>query len=201
MNYIKTLLFISLFASFVGCANSKNKESKLEEITSRSDTSGNFSDVFLKIISDDKKDSTHVYVAKGLFKGKTVGLMFEVKSNMTAGLSADGEMDSGGFINRPIKIISIGKESDEFVKALSELYGKPTAMPFVKQLEVASAYSLNQEMADLDKPGYYKFKLFLGYADEDIPELYLNVNTTKKIIELFEKDQEYRSSIINVFTK
>ena len=198
---------MGFFATLFGCGQTNKSETKeiikLEEITSRTDTSEGFSDIFLSIESDTKTDSSHIYVAKGLYKGKTVGLQFEVKSNMENGLTPDGEMNSqGGFTKNAIKTNSIGKESDELVKALGELYSFPTTKSFTKQTITSTAFSLNQKIADLDKSDYYKFKLFFEDDNEDLySELFFNINTTEKIIELHEKDQEYRHPLIKVFTK
>jgi len=207
MKHLKTIIIMGFFATLFGCGQTNKSETKeiikLEEITSRTDTSEGFSDIFLSIESDTKTDSSHIYVAKGLYKGKTVGLQFEVKSNMENGLTPDGEMNSqGGFTKNAIKTNSIGKESDELVKALGELYSFPTTKSFTKQTITSTAFSLNQKIADLDKSDYYKFKLFFEDDNEDLySELFFNINTTEKIIELHEKDQEYRHPLIKVFTK
>ena len=104
---------------------------------------------------------------------------------MPNGISDQGEMNSeNGFIQNAVKIISIGQESDELIKALSELYEIPTQRLFTKTKLVTTAFSLNQKIADLDKQDYYKFKLFFyENSDEDsYAELYFNINTncTKK---------------------
>jgi hypothetical protein len=200
-------MIMGFFATLFGCGQTNKSETKkvdkLEEITSRTDISEGFSDIFLSIESDTKTDSSHIYVAKGFYKGITVGLQFEVKSNMKNGLTQDGQMNSqGGFIKNAIKTNSIGKESDELVKALGELYSFPTTSLFTKQTITSTVFSLNQKIANLDKPDYYKFKLFFEDDSEDLySELFFNINTAEKIIELHEKDQEYRQPLIKVFTK
>lgn len=176
---------------------------KLEEITSRTNLSEGFSDIFLSIESETKTDSSHIYVAKGLYNGKTVGLQFEVKSKMKNGLTPDGQINNGGgFIKDAIKINTIGQESNELIKALSELYLFPTTSSFTKQTITSTAFSFNQKIADLDKPDYYKFKLFFEEDNEDLySELFFNINTIEKIVELHEKDEDYRQPLIKVFTK
>lgn len=47
-------------------------------------------------------NSTHIYVAKGLHHGKIVGIQIEVKSNMPAGITKDGEISNIGFIKTPV---------------------------------------------------------------------------------------------------
>ena len=205
-----TLIFaMGILSTLFGCRQNNNKKQitsdlKLEEITLRTDTSDGFCDIFLKITSDLKTDTTHIYIAKGIYKNKTVGLQFEVKSAMPNGISDQGEMNSeNGFIQNAVKIISIGQESDELIKALSELYEIPTQRLFTKTKLVTTAFSLNQKIADLDKQDYYKFKLFFNEnSDEDsYAELYFNINTNVRIIELHEKDNDYRKPLVKTFAE
>ena len=209
MKYLKLIFAMGLLSTLFGCGQDNNKKQHtsdliLEEITSRTDTSEGFSDIFLKITSDLKSDTAHIYIAKGLYKNKTVGLQFIVKSNMPNGITAEGEMNSkDGFIRNAIKIISIGQESDELVKALSELYEIPNKNLFTKTTLVTTAFSLNQTIADLNKPGYYKFKLFFNEDSDEVSyaELFFNINTNEKTIELHEKDNDYRKPLVKVFTE
>jgi hypothetical protein len=113
----------------------------------------------------------------------------------------ESEMNGGeGFSKRAVKINTIGIESNEFIKALSELYGFPTQKLFTTKTITSTAFSLNKKNADLDKSDYYKFKVFLEGKDT-YGELFLNINTDEKIIELHEKDQEYREAIIKVLSQ
>lgn len=199
--YIKLTITIAFITSLFACSpGSTTKTNQLEEITSRTDTTEGFSDIYLKIISDQSKDGLHIYLTKGLHNGKIVGIQFEVKSNMPAGLTPEGGMGENGFIQNPVTFLSIGKESNELLKALGELYKVPATKPFTKQLTASSGFSLNQKVADLNVPGHYKFKLFFE-SETDVPELYFNVNTAEGIIELFEKDPAYRRALIQVFSK
>ena len=112
MKLLIIIFAMGLFSTLFGCGQDNNKKQntndlKLEEITSRTATSEGFSDIFLKITSDLKSDTTHTYIAKGLFRNKIVGLQFEVKSDMPNGITAEGEMNSkNGFIRNAVKIIS-----------------------------------------------------------------------------------------------
>lgn len=151
--------------SFFGCKNNaqtnKSENTKFEDITSRIDPEEGFIDIFLKIIEDTKTDTSHIYIAKGLYKNKTVGLQIEVSSNIRAGI-VGGEIDSkNGFVLNGVQLKSIGEESDELVKALAELYKQHTDKIFTKQIVSATAFSLNDKAVNLDKNDYYKLKLFL----------------------------------------
>ncbi|RQO69395.1 hypothetical protein DBR43_15020 [Pedobacter sp. KBW06] len=200
-NYIKIILIISFTASIFSCQSEKTTQNnKLEEITFRTDTSEGFRDISLKILSDKPTDSTHIYLAKGLYKGKTVGIQIEVKSDMPAGITKDGEISNTGFVKKPVTFFSIGKESNEFVKALSNLYAVDTSKPFTKRVTATTAFSLNKDIANLNTAGGYKFKLFFE-TETDVPEIYLNLNLQEGIIEISEKDQAYRKPIMNILTK
>lgn len=67
---------------------------------------------------------------------------------------------------------------------------------------MATVFSLNDKIADLDEKDYYKLKLCFNENDENLySEIFLNINTEKKEIEIHEKDEGYRAPIINVLTK
>ena len=200
---------MGLSSALLGCGQNNNIEQntsslKLEDITSRTDTSEGFSDIFLTITSDLKTDTSHIYIGKGLYKGKTVGLEFELISNIPYGITFDGEVNSkSGFLRNGVIFTSIGQETDDLLKALAELYNVRTEKTFSKNKILATVFSLNQKEANLDKGDYYKFKLFFNEDgdEESYGELYLNLNTTEKIIELHEKDAEYRKPLIKVLTE
>ena len=174
----------------------------LEEITAHIDTAEGWNDIFLKIVSDKQTDSSHVYIGKGLYKGKTVGLQCEVKKGIAAGLIQSGEINKNAFVSNGVKLTSIGQESNDLVKSLSELYQFPTTKPFTMQTITTTAFSLNQNKVDLNIKDYYKFKLFFEENTEDLySELFFNIDLTRQIIELHEKDEEYRENIIKVLTK
>ena len=195
---------MGLFSFLFGCKDNNTKAQqtdKLVDITSRLDVAEGWSDIFLYITADTKTDTTHIYIAKGLYKGKTVGLQIEVSSKIGAGI-VGGQMDSKGMVAKGVRLKSIGQESDEFVKALADLYKFPTTKSFSKQIIAATTFSLNEKSADLDKKDFYKFKLFFEEGDENLySEIFLNINTDKREIEIHEKDESYREPIIKVWTK
>ncbi|HUZ59110.1 MAG TPA: hypothetical protein VMU83_10035 [Hanamia sp.] len=169
-----------------GQQRNQNENSKtLNDITSRTDTS-------------------HIYIGQGLYKNKTVGLKFEVNSNIPAGITSNGEINSkSGFVRNAVKFISIGQESDSLLSALSQLYNEPSKNVFTKKILTPTLFSLNQQDVDLDKTSYYKFKLFFNDDSEDedsYAEIFFNINTGEKIIELHEKDKDYRKPLLKTFT-
>lgn len=178
-----------------------NDTTVLEEITARIDPQEGWNDIFLKIVKDQKTDSSHIYTVKGLYKKQTVGLQIEVNSNIGAGI-LDGKPDvNSGTARQSVHIRSSGAESDAFVKALAELYGQPTVKAFRQQPLSVTVFSLNETPVNLDKSGYYKLKLFLEEYDENLySEVFLNINTEQKEIEINEKDWEYRRAIVELLS-
>lgn len=199
------IILMGLFSFLFGCknndSNAQTNNTKLEDITSRIDPEEGWSDIFLKITEDTKTDTSHIYIAKGLYKNKMVGLQIEVSSKIGAGI-VDGKPDGkAGFVANAVQLKSIGQESDELVKALAELYNQPTNKGFTKQTISATAFSLNDKSVNLDKNDYYKLKLFFAEDDENLySEIFLNINTDKREIEIHEKDEGYREPIIKVWT-
>jgi hypothetical protein len=173
----------------------------LEDITSRIDKEEGWSDVYLKITSEIKTDISHVYVVKGLFCNKIVGIQIEISSKIQAGI-VNGQLDSKvGFARNAVQFKSIGQESDEFIKAISNIYKQTTEKGFTKQTVSSTAFSLNEIPVKLDKKNYYKLKLFFEENNEELySELFLNINTKEHEIELHEKDVDYRSNLIKLLT-
>jgi hypothetical protein len=207
---IKLIVIMGLFPFLFGCngnSNNKIQTNTLVEITSRIDQEEGWYDIFLSITDETKTTTSHTYIAKGLYKGKTVGLQIEVSSKIGAGI-INGAIDGkSGFVANAVKLKSIGQESDELVKALAELYKQPSDKGFTKQTISSTAFSLNEKPVNLDQKGYYRLKLFFEEEDENnedetlYAEMFLNINTDKQEIEIHEKDKDYREPIIKVWTK
>ena len=200
------LLSVLLSILLINCNSSqkvdsnKGNKTALEEITAHMEKGGGFCDVFLHIVADKKTDKSHIYTVKGLYKGKTVGLQAEVKNGIGAGLSSEG-ITSAAFKDDGIVLSSIGQESDEFVKALSSLYKLPATKPFSKKSIKPAAVSLNESAVDFNSNKRYAFKLFFeADASGNVPELFFNLDLAKQIIELNEKDEEYREGVIKALT-
>jgi hypothetical protein len=209
MKLLFQTLTMGLFSMLFGCGHGQEKNQnhnskQLYEITSRTDTSEGFSDIFLSITNEVKTDTSHIYIGQGLYKNKTVGLKLEIRSNLPAGITSGGELNpNGGVAWNAVKFISIGQESDNLISALAQLYNEPTENVFTKDVLTPTLFSLNQQEVQLDKPGYYKFKLFFNDTSEDenkYAEMFLNINTEERIIELHEKDHDYRRPLLNTFT-
>jgi hypothetical protein len=173
---------------------------KLEDITSRFDPQEGWKDIFLKITEQTEAQDSIVFTAKGLYKEQIVGLDVEVKKNMVAGLLPSGEINQNAFYRDGIKFFSIGEESDTLLMALSILYQFPTENAFSRTIEGAMTFSLNETPVDLRRREHYRFKIFFQDDSGDLYcEIFCNIDLTGNVIELHEKDEEYRKNIIKTF--
>ena len=210
MNVPRTpTLIMGLFSFLFACKNVPSRAQQpangvrveLEEITARLDPEEGWADIFLKITEETKTDSSRIYMAKGLSKGRTVGVRFEVSTKIGAGL-VDGRPAQNGFVANAVRIGSIGPESDDLVKALAELYKQPLPNTFNARSISGTAFSLNERAVDLDRKDQYKLKLFFGEDDESLySEIFLNIDTDRREIELSEKDESYREPLIKVLSR
>ncbi len=174
---------------------------KLEDITARIVPEEGWNDIFLKITDRKENNNSVIYIAQGLYEGNVVGLKVEVRKGMTAGLLSSGEINQDAFYRDGIRFFSIGNESDELVKVLSKLYQFPTTMPFAESITDVMTFSLNEIPVDLNRKEYYKFKLFFHNDYEDLYcEMFCNIGLLDDVIEVHEKDEDYRGNIINTFT-
>ncbi|MFY9311032.1 MAG: hypothetical protein WAQ28_18460 [Bacteroidia bacterium] len=99
---LTTIFLMGLLSFLYGCNTKTQQTNSLSDITSRIDPTEGWSDIFLTMTADTKTDTSHIYIAKGLYKGKTVGLQIEVSSKIGAGI-IDGKPDPKfGFIANAI---------------------------------------------------------------------------------------------------
>ena len=91
------------------------------------------------------------------------------------------------------------EESDRLIEIISKLYEKPIKTKFSDKKIVFVALSLNEEKANLEN-GSFRFKIFFNEEDGLYSEFYLNTDLINGTVELREKDEEYRASIIKVLS-
>ncbi|MDR3352293.1 MAG: DUF805 domain-containing protein [Zoogloeaceae bacterium] len=173
-----------------------------EEITARMQEEGDgFVDLFFAITNVNKKGDSHFFEVRGLHQGKPVGFRLAVTSKMPAGI-VNGQPTRDGFVREGARLRAKGEESDRFVHVLGELYGFPTDQRFTANVVKTTVYSMNDAPVDLDVPGQYKFKLFFEEGNEALySELFLNIDTKNKRIEIREKDMAYRKPLIQTLIK
>ena len=142
----------------------------------------------------------HICQVKGLYLKDTVGFEIAFRPDLQLGM-IDGEVDKTRFYREGINLYSVGELSDNFVKALIGLY-KTDNIPLKMTDKVESTtFVLGGQPENFDSD-YIKTKIFFDDSDEKgfYSEWYVNVDLKNKILELREKDSEYRKNIINALT-
>ena len=172
----------------------------LKEITALTDPEEGWKDIFLHIIESNEDDNWVSFKCKGLYNGDDVGLEVLVRKNMEAGLLTT-KVNEEAFYRDGICFYSIGVDSDNLLKALSTLYEFPTDKSFSKSVTGAMTFSLNEVDVDLKMKKKYDFKMFFNDQSETLYcEIFCNIDLDKMIVELREKDEEYRENLIKTFS-
>lgn len=155
-------------------------------------------DVNLSIDHKTERDSSTVYDLKATYKNKPVGFQIEIPNK--------DSQNKKGFGNG-ITIKTLGKQSDDFRNALSDIYGLGTsAKKFTDKVTVAYVdlhqFAKSYTNKNIENSPYStELKLFFQSDKGDEAELYLNISNDEKIIEFAEKDEEYRKSLIEFLTQ
>ncbi|MEO6981256.1 MAG: hypothetical protein ABI113_22875 [Mucilaginibacter sp.] len=149
-------------------------------------------DIRLSIVNINESDSSTLYKAVSDYKGKKLGLLIFIPK---------AKESSNGF-GKGIILKSMGEESDNLLNTLAELYKQhidPNSK-FISSVSVGYvdlsefAKSLTGKTDDASSAtGEYKL-FFENKGDE--AELFLNINPNDKWVDLREKDEEYRPSVI-----
>jgi hypothetical protein len=194
MNKLIIMGFLSLIFGI-----KSNGQNNLINISSKSEEG--FHDLVFNITNKNLDKDYWTLTAKGQLKNSVVGFKVVIKNNINPGI-VNGKPDQTGMIKNAGQILSIGVESDNFIKIVSELYGFKSDKKFTKNPISFDCFSLNSQKGDLEK-GDFKFKLFLDSQDLNglYSELFLNISFSSGLIELNEKDPGYRENIIKIITK
>jgi hypothetical protein len=137
----------------------------------------------------------------GLWRNEIVGFEVAFRPDMKLGI-IDGEVDKTRFYSKGITLYSIGKESDNFIKALISLFKQNCIPEKMNENITSTAFILKGNLENI-KSEYIKIKVFFDDFDEKsfYSEWYINIDLPNNILELREKDPDYRLNIINILTK
>ena len=195
----KFLLLFLLFAA-VSCSENRNSKSEvnfpIKPLIMPGDNGDDWGegDFAISITNISENDSGKEYKAISQYKNEEIGLAIFVPN------SKGGNKGFGSGIT----LKSIGKRSDRLLSLLAMLY-KQKLLADSKFID-----SVTVEYVDLD--GFAKsvdnnfvnkdsnskdYKLFFESKDDEA-ELYLNIKPKEHLIEIKEKDQEYRPAIIQM---
>jgi hypothetical protein len=198
-----TNLFVLCVFLMISCTNNKKahetKTFPVEPMIILSgDEYGWGKDIQLSIVEKTITDSADVYKVVSSYKNKNLGLLILVPKR---------KVQKSGF-GHGMLLKSTGAESDYLLEILANLYqDKNTkAFKFIDSINV-SYVDLDEfvkGMSDAQEESESKnkkYKLFFEGKDGDYAELYLNINEDEKWIQIGEKDEEYRSTIIKFLSK
>jgi hypothetical protein len=145
-------------------------------------------------------DEHHIVQAKGLWGRETVGLAIAFRPDMKLGI-VDTEVDKKRFYREGVNFYSIGKLSDNFTRALHSLFQIDGTLGNMQDSVGSTALIVSGRPEHFDED-YIKAKVFFDGANEKnlYAEWYVNVDLKNKILELREKDPEYRKNILAILT-
>jgi len=180
----------------------------LPEITAAFDPEEGFQDIILRIleISFDVEGGCTMR-AMGTFEGKLVGTGIAMQGGMRpffVGGDID-KQDSNAFFPRGIVFNSLGEPSDNLVAALSKLYGITGPLARMRAEVAFGCAAIDGDPRQVRNQPVY-FKLFFGEpSDDEGPddqycELYCNLHLKDRLVEIKEKDGEYRPGVIRALT-
>ena len=174
-------------------------QSNLKQIDVSEDD--DFVDLQLKVTKYWKDDDEHhIIQAMGLWGRETVGLAIAFRPDMKLGI-VDSEVDKKRFYREGVNFYSIGKLSDNFTKALNSLFQIESTTFKMLDSVGSTALIVSGRPEHFDEE-YIKAKVFFDGANEKnlYAEWYVNLDLKNNILELREKDPEYRKNILTILT-
>ncbi len=148
-----------------------------------------WADIALRIESLTCRTQSECTVrARGAHHGESVGLEVVV-----------GAIDGR---RRGISYRSIGEESNRFIRALAELYKVRDRTSAMKASTFADAVVLSGNLSTMQSQRI-DIKVFF-YADgpeSKYAELYTNIDPVRGILQVHEKDPDYRENVIKALAK
>jgi hypothetical protein len=196
MRLTTIVLFCSLLIT--GC-NTQTNEGAIDLLNKDNGDDVGAGDVHFSVVEMKKVDASFVYELQAKYKKKLVGFQVAIPQNTNQGEKGFG---------KGVEIRSLGKKSDDFRNALAEIYKikVDTNKKFVNSIPAAFvdldifAKTLVKN-ANTNQDYLNQLKLFFDSPDGDEAEIFLNVRKGQHVVELAEKDEEYRSFIIKLFTQ
>lgn len=202
--FMKALLFISFVGLLSACTGQGAKEKSTSGEGQRQLTAftvpaeGRIPGAFLTLVDAVKTDSSTVYTAKSVADKDTVGLKIEVINGLNAGIFLDGTVNNErGFHKGGVKISSLGKESDHYVRALAKLYGLTSSGQFSSKTLLPLTFSSNKKNLDLSSKETYSFKLFLANKLGDEAEAFAVLDLYRNLFEITARDSSQYARIIS----
>jgi hypothetical protein len=145
-----------------------------------------------------RKDGSQVLECLGQYKGEKVGFNV-VLSEKWVGGSLGLNIPITPYLGK-VTFQSRGAVTDSFVRALDSIYGTKLSPKVARESVAFEGVSLSGEPEHLSK-GDVRIKLFDSEKKDEAAEIYLNIEMSKKLIKLNEKDASYRLPLVKTFTE
>jgi hypothetical protein len=139
-------------------------------------------------------------MAYGLHGDRKVGVAVSFRGGMMPGI-VDDEIDRTAFYREGVSFSSVGEDSDTLLLSMASFYGATSETGrFVKRVATTS-FALDGDPRNMMNEKIM-FKVFFCPEGEDdkYAELYTNIDLPNRVLELLEKDEEYRVNIIKALT-
>lgn len=156
-----------------------------------------FKDLALQITKFKKKFLGDYYLeCYGTHLDKKVGMGIYIKSNMQGVFKEDA--NSFKFYKNGIKIVSIGSCSDDFLTAVTEIYGFEKKQMKLKREVLIDCVTLQGNLKERYK-AIVRFKCFFDANNDknNYAEVFINFDFNNFKVYINEKDSEYREKIIS----
>ena len=169
-----------------------------------------FADFLLQVeaVSFDSSGKCLI-TAGGREEGLDVGLQVLLPAGMKCGLVERGDdlvLEEDRVYYNGVEFRSLGTRSENFLAVLAKAYEVPLQSPKMAGATAFTCIVLEGDMESFaERP--VKCKLFFDEKmlrednDEDYCELYLNIDLKLRILEIAEKDQEYRANIMRALNE
>jgi hypothetical protein len=159
------------------------------------DDQGGFVDLDLEIrFQQELPDGSRTLHAFTTVLGREIGLAVVLGATWEAGsLGPDVPLAT---YQGTVTYQSLGAPSDAFVRVLDRLYGTRLGPARMRPSTVFTGVSLGGEPHDLEK-GPTRIKLFHESDDEELyAELFTNIDLARGVLEIHEKDPDYRPAML-----
>lgn len=163
-------------------------------------TEEDIQDLEFDIVEHHVINERNYFRVYGQLHDEIVGFDVLINRDMIPGWD-NGDINSEAFYFEGIRLKSIGKESDAFIKALLDLYGYQGELQFEDEISFTCS-ALEGDPRNITNDDL-KFKVFFDDNNELglYCEAYMNISIKNKIFELKEKDIEYRENILKTLSK
>lgn len=155
-----------------------------------------FKDLALTVTKFKKKPFGDFYIeGHAEYSGKNVGIGLYVRHDMRGMINND--ISTLKCYNDGVRFVSLGACSDEFLKAVNEIYGFERREIKFKSSFSAVCAALGGNPRNIKKE-YVQFKCFFNTEDNDnnYAEVYVNIDIPNLKVMIDEKDEDYRENII-----